>query len=392
MSVRRVFTRRRIIAAVILVTATVLLFENPFFEFHRIEGPSMWPLFDPAGEIVIVRKAKAPAVRGELVIVRPDDDSPKTYLKRVVALGGETVRIANGDLLLGEGAAAEPSVRPLRAIVDQSVPLVRLADLVRSRDPAAPGLVDDKGFRWLVCRRGALSLADLGGAFKIGDGRQATELSMPEESLTDDHYSAEKRGIVRGTEPAVDLVLSFTLEDLAPGTVLSIRHMVDGNVFDAFSFERIEANVQVRANGHDACVVASGRKGFGRFRLVMIDRMIAVLSAAKGDPTGEIVCLSEARPVHGAVTTSRLEWHLDSGFAVISELELNRDIVYTSNRGESHFATREPLNVVRGNVFLLGDNSAESDDGRKWGDLWEGRIVGRPVFVIWPIGRMRRLP
>lgn len=43
--------------------------------------------------------------------------------------------------------------------------------------------------------------------------------------------------------------------------------------------------------------------------------------------------------------------------------------------------------VPVGNLFVLGDNSVSSLDGRFWGSLQEKALVGRSVFVYWPFSK-----
>jgi signal peptidase I len=43
-------------------------------------------------------------------------------------------------------------------------------------------------------------------------------------------------------------------------------------------------------------------------------------------------------------------------------------------------------------VFVLGDNRAESDDSRVFGPIPESAIIGKAVFVIWPIGDIKTIP
>jgi signal peptidase I len=46
------------------------------------------------------------------------------------------------------------------------------------------------------------------------------------------------------------------------------------------------------------------------------------------------------------------------------------------------YAVDEPLKVEEGHVFVLGDNRNNSDDGRFWGTLDVGDIVGKYLFVL----------
>ena len=54
-------------------------------------------------------------------------------------------------------------------------------------------------------------------------------------------------------------------------------------------------------------------------------------------------------------------------------------------------SSMESLRVPAGCVFTLGDNRAESDDSRVFGPVPESTIIGKAVFVIWPLGEIKRI-
>lgn len=47
-----------------------------------------------------------------------------------------------------------------------------------------------------------------------------------------------------------------------------------------------------------------------------------------------------------------------------------------------------PLTVPEGSLFMLGDNRANSDDSRVWGNLDEDLVIGKAVAIYWPVTRL----
>ena len=49
----------------------------------------------------------------------------------------------------------------------------------------------------------------------------------------------------------------------------------------------------------------------------------------------------------------------------------------------------EKFTVPEGHVFVLGDNSSSSSDGRVWGFVPYENIIGRAELIYWPFNRTR---
>lgn len=48
-----------------------------------------------------------------------------------------------------------------------------------------------------------------------------------------------------------------------------------------------------------------------------------------------------------------------------------------------------PVTVPKGSYFALGDNSANSRDSRYWGFVPRSNLIGKAVFIYWPLYRIK---
>jgi signal peptidase I len=72
------------------------------------------------------------------------------------------------------------------------------------------------------------------------------------------------------------------------------------------------------------------------------------------------------------------------GQVQVQSLKLHRDIFYT-RRGNLDPAQASLYYVQPGHYLCLGDNSAHSSDSRDWGTVPERLMLGKAVFVFWPV-------
>ena len=91
----------------------------------------------------------------------------------------------------------------------------------------------------------------------------------------------------------------------------------------------------------------------------------------------------------GRTYGSRVRFGGEGGAFEFRSLLILRDLCYTA-RG-TH-GVSEPADLGPDEYFVLGDNSASSQDSREWGPIHASWIVGRPIWVVWPPASVRRLP
>jgi signal peptidase I len=78
----------------------------------RVESDSMSPTLDRA-DLVLVARGPGDLQRGDVVVVR-HPDSGERLVKRAVALGGDTVRIDDGVLVVDDVPVCEATIDPDR--------------------------------------------------------------------------------------------------------------------------------------------------------------------------------------------------------------------------------------------------------------------------------------
>jgi len=56
------------------------------------------------------------------------------------------------------------------------------------------------------------------------------------------------------------------------------------------------------------------------------------------------------------------------------------------------FSDKEPVKLGAGELWVMGDNRANSEDSRRWGPLPVGLVRGKASVVFWPPDRAAFLP
>jgi signal peptidase I len=138
----------RVTAQIVVLLAIGMAF---FLRIPQVTGPSMLPHVQP-GEVVLINTLAyrlGPIKRGDVVALAHDEPTAQTFLKRVVALPGDRVRIERGRLFVNDLPVAEPYVSfpDQRSVAPVTVPphgLYVLGDnRAESEDSRAWGPIDE---------------------------------------------------------------------------------------------------------------------------------------------------------------------------------------------------------------------------------------------------------
>ena len=113
----------RVTLQVMVLLAIGLAF---FFRVPQVTGPSMLPRVEP-GELVVINTLAyrfGPIARGDVVALHHDQPDAQTFLKRIVGMPGERVRIEAGALIVDGRRVNEPyvSFRDARSVPEVTVP------------------------------------------------------------------------------------------------------------------------------------------------------------------------------------------------------------------------------------------------------------------------------
>jgi signal peptidase I len=364
-----------------------LLFLKTFVcDVKHVDSGSMEPFIfgaEDGGESVLVWYDSSPPVRFEsVVILRGGETTP--IVKRVVGIAGESVQISNGDLLIDNHRLPPDAPRP---------PPVVVFDDRWQRVEDAFGMGGTKGNPWT--REGAAWNLD---ATKIAHGEQ-TGLMYLLANVHDD-YLAPDHSLVRGKESVNDLVLECEVRaDEAHG---DLRFMLteQGDTFELAIHigEHGDAEIALTRRADveealDSARVPFAANAWHRVRFSNIDNALRAELDGRAVFAPRVYKENHIHPhdsAHeGKSFPHRVYLGGDEGKFSFRSIRVLRDLYYTQ-RGR--FGVEGPAELGPDEYFVLGDNSSESRDSREWGPVHASEILGRPVFVVWPPGHIRKLP
>lgn len=105
------FTTRTLLSfiALVIVTSIFALIHTQTIAFFRVPTSSMEPTFIPGDQLIVFRKSAYQ--RGDIVVLDDPQEKGAYLLKRLVALGGDTVSISPEGLRINHTLVHEPYLK-----------------------------------------------------------------------------------------------------------------------------------------------------------------------------------------------------------------------------------------------------------------------------------------
>jgi signal peptidase I len=300
-------------------------------------------------------------------------------VKRVVGLPGEYIQVdREGDLLVG------PSPTRLRLLRKSPAELARLLVPLADLDRVPPTFprdgqwaFDPACWRW---EKGSLvGLPPPGGVARFAFK------GMPHQG-----YLGPEGVVRQGGRDVRDFGLQFRCRPRGPESGLRV---VLTALDREFTLTLHRGILTVTADGRPVRRVESpalARGGEAAIRFVQADRRLHLWVEGKAftndldpwPPLPEGLDLVPRR--------SSLVLEVKGGGLELAGLRVVRDLHYCDHTG-THATAGGPEPLGEGEYFMLGDNSAMSEDSRHYGGVPSAWFVGSPLCVILPLDRIRWL-
>jgi len=358
-------------------------------EVFKIPTKSMEPtlLGDPwNGDKILVNKFaydfREPR-RWEIIVFKYPVDTSKNYIKRVVGLPGETVRVRYGDVYIN-GAIAR---KPWRV----------QNDLWRLRPHSG------EAKHWSAEPRGAWSLADREFAANCLEPPAEATLTYDDEMLAYDQESTTMRRRPLPHIVTSDIMVQFLLlpRQAAGSLSVEIDVVAPASYFGGprrlldrwevkFPLDKPRACPQVFRAGRLFAVGSPLRLEPGRTARVQVcnvDRTFIVRVNDAEVIRKDYAPSSEVFEWGGFTAEARVRLACRKANVVLREPGIYVDVYYTNH--PHNYAVRSPYHLGPDQYFVMGDNSVNSNDSRAWEKVPRSYLVGEAFLVLWPLGRMK---
>ena len=340
--------------------------------------------------VAVLYGAPSPLERFDLCVFRqPGQSAP--VVKRVVALGGESIQIAGGDLYINGARLPIDAPRPAESTVFDSAS-ERVEEFFHFKGRGCPG-GEEGPWQMPSVPGGGYRLEALDLAI---DDNTARMFLVPDVTTSGLATSDRAPQWLQVGDLAVATRLRVLEAPLGAQAVLELREAAD--VFRA-SLIRTELGFEARldrsASGEAFAPLARVDLGPQEVELrqpveLMFRNRDDHLELFVNGARRATASYSSNEPYVGTTPPG-----IDAvgprlgvgGAGIVLEVEglrLARDLHWASTSRFGEFGTGRSLQLGPDEVFLLGDNTLDSTDSRFFGPIRLSDLTGRPIAVVWP--------
>ena len=372
--------RARLLGWIVVGTVfAVLVVRTFFFGVYYVDSPSMEPTLHGApegGDHLLVGYGDASRLRRyDLVVILPPGEKDP-FVTRVVGLPGESVTLRGGDLWIDD------RISPPDLGVSAPVPIFdeEISEL-ESAFRIGP-LWESTADGWRV------------NASEVDPGANSGLMYM-RLGLKDHYYLADGR-FVAGRDNVGDGVVECRVRVESPDFVVRVGLSEQGDTFELALRTGVDGTAELkltRTSVHGRETLGQEQvefpEGFRALRLANLnDRLLVWVDGAlrlEVAYSGNSFLGIDVAKTGISMPSDRVYIGGSAGIATFTGIRVSRDVHYTP-RG--NYAHDEALELGPGEIFVLGDNSRESQDGRDWGPTDIDEVLGRPIGIVWPPGRV----
>ncbi len=363
-----VFVRDNLEAFAVAI-ALALIVRHYSLGAFRIPSKSMMPTLvgsDSGGDRILVDKGRwlrhDPA-RWEPTVFQYPLNRSKNFIKRMVGMPGETLKIEDGDIWTSrEGTDFRIERKPegpqeALFFPYYPEPIEERGFFANRRGFEGSGWeIDERERRFAVDARGKVELLFL--------------LDVPQYRSEGIWGDAPLPGSGDGHMTAGDLRVRFGLKVERAGT-LAVEVTEHGLARRLVLAPEGSHATVAHADGTAGRFPIDLRLGTGDYEVSFANVDDALVIAIEGDAdlrtTIPFSSTDDAEQGAVAARRHRVAFEADGIQATLKDIRIDRDVHYTVDRGLGHdMRLVEGLRVPEGHYFMLGDNTASSKDSRAW--------------------------